>query len=92
MIHYHHWADTAVPATNSINYFEQVQQITGGSEDFYKFYLVPGGFHGSQVPYRQSPTGGDLEAVERASTIDTTPRTATLLRSPSRGLNGIRGP
>jgi len=48
MIHYHHWADTAVPATNSINYFEEVQQITGDSEDFYKFYLVPGGFHGSQ--------------------------------------------
>lgn len=48
MIHYHHWADTAVPATNSINYFEEVQKITGGSDDFYKFYLVPGGFHGSQ--------------------------------------------
>jgi len=47
MIHYHHWADTAVPASNSIDYFEQVQEVTGGSDDFYKFYLVPGGFHGS---------------------------------------------
>jgi feruloyl esterase len=48
MIHYHHWADTAVPATNSINYFEEVQSVTGDTRDFYKFYLVPGGFHGSQ--------------------------------------------
>jgi feruloyl esterase len=48
MIHYHHWADTAVPAPNSINYFEEVQQITGSSKNYYKFYLVPGGFHGSQ--------------------------------------------
>ncbi len=48
MIHYHHWADTAVPATNSIEYFEQVQEVTGNTSDFYKFYLVPGGFHGSQ--------------------------------------------
>jgi feruloyl esterase len=48
MIHYHHWADTAVPATNSIEYFEQVQEVTGNTGDFYKFYLVPGGFHGSQ--------------------------------------------
>ncbi|MBT5220533.1 MAG: tannase/feruloyl esterase family alpha/beta hydrolase, partial [Woeseia sp.] len=47
MIHYHHWADTAVPATNSIAYFEDVQSIVGASEDFYKLYLVPGGFHGS---------------------------------------------
>ncbi len=24
------------------------EEVTGGSDDFYKFYLVPGGFHGSQ--------------------------------------------
>jgi feruloyl esterase len=48
MIHYHHWADTAVPPINSINYFEDVQAVTGDTEGFYKFYLVPGGFHGSQ--------------------------------------------
>lgn len=48
MIHYHHWADTAVPAPNSIDYFERVRQVTDNTDDFYKFYLVPGGFHGSQ--------------------------------------------
>jgi feruloyl esterase len=47
MIHYHHWADTAVPATNSINYFERAQAANGDTGDFYRFYLVPGGFHGS---------------------------------------------
>ena len=47
MIHYHHWADTAVPATNSIDYFERVQEVSGSTDDFYRLYLVPGGFHGS---------------------------------------------
>lgn len=48
LIHYHHWADTTVPASNSIAYFEDVQKVSGASQDFYRFYLVPGGFHGSQ--------------------------------------------
>ncbi len=29
-------------------FFEEVQKVTGNSQDFYRFYLVPGGFHGSQ--------------------------------------------
>jgi len=48
VIHCHHWADTAVPAANSINYYERVQEVTGDTSDFYKFYLVPGGFHAAQ--------------------------------------------
>jgi feruloyl esterase len=46
MIHYHGWSDTAVPASNSIAYFEEVQRVSGNTDDFYKFYLIPGGFHG----------------------------------------------
>lgn len=45
MIHYHHWADTAVPPVNSLNYFKQVLETMGPVDDFYRFYLVPGGFH-----------------------------------------------
>ena len=30
-----------------INYFEKTQAVKGDTSDFYKFYLVPGGFHGS---------------------------------------------
>ncbi len=47
MIHYHHWADTAVPPINSIDYFDEVTETMGTVDDFYKFYLVPGGFHGA---------------------------------------------
>jgi len=47
MIHYHHWADTAVPPINSINYYDSVVKTMGPVDDFYKFYLVPGGFHGA---------------------------------------------
>ena len=47
MIHYHHWADTAIPPLNSINYYDAVIETMGSTDDFYKFYLVPGGFHGA---------------------------------------------
>ncbi len=47
MIHYHHWADTAIPPLNSINYYDAVVGTMGPVDDFYKFYLVPGGFHGA---------------------------------------------
>ena len=45
MIHYHHWADTAIPPVNSIDYFDAVVDTMGPVDDFYKLYLVPGGFH-----------------------------------------------
>ncbi|MBT5072891.1 MAG: tannase/feruloyl esterase family alpha/beta hydrolase [Kordiimonadaceae bacterium] len=47
VIHYHHWADTAVPASNSIAYYDRVMKQMGDTSDYYKFYLVPGGFHGA---------------------------------------------
>lgn len=46
MIHHHGWSDTAVPASNSVAYFEEVQKVTGNTDDFYRFFLIPGGFHG----------------------------------------------
>jgi hypothetical protein len=45
VIHYHHWADTANPASNSIAYYDQVLEKMGDTSDFYKFYLLSGGFH-----------------------------------------------
>lgn len=47
VIHYHHWNDTAVPASNSIAYYKRVMEEMGDTSDYYKFYLVPGGFHGA---------------------------------------------
>ena len=47
MIHTLHWADTAITPVNSINYFDAVVETMGTVDDFYKFYLVPGGFHGA---------------------------------------------
>ncbi len=47
VIHYHHWADTANPASNSIAYYDRILEEMGVTDDYYKFYLVPGGFHGA---------------------------------------------
>jgi feruloyl esterase len=48
MIHYHHWADTAVPPLLSVNYYEKVLDVMGEeTKDFYRLYMVPGAFHGS---------------------------------------------
>jgi len=47
IIHYHGWADPALTAMMSVNYYESVRAKMGESEteEFYKMYMVPGMFH-----------------------------------------------
>jgi len=49
MIHLHGWADTPIPSHVSVNYYnsvlKSVLQSMGGTTEFYKLYMVPGGFH-----------------------------------------------
>jgi len=54
LIHYHGSSDPDIPTQVSINYFEDVLKFNGGSrewtQDFYRFFLVPGMNHCSGGP------------------------------------------
>ena len=47
IVHYHGWADPGVPAKMSVNYYEDSMRAMGEKEtqDFYRFFPVPGMFH-----------------------------------------------
>jgi hypothetical protein len=50
---WHGWADGAIVATSSIDYYEGVMKSMGGSkqtEDFFRLFLVPGVHHGGGGP------------------------------------------
>lgn len=49
MIMYHGLADIVIPPQGSINYYHRVAEKQGGLEttqEFYRFYLIPGMAHG----------------------------------------------
>jgi feruloyl esterase len=52
LIQYHGWNDPAIPARDSILYYENVEKKHGNVSSFYKLYLVPGMLHcgGGQGP------------------------------------------
>ena len=46
IIHYHGWADAAVPAQYSISYYEAAEKYLGrDNRDFYRLFMVPGMGH-----------------------------------------------
>ena len=47
LILYHGWNDPAIPALNTVNYYEEVQAKLGRAEtaSFARFYMVPGMQH-----------------------------------------------
>jgi hypothetical protein len=47
IIHYQGWADTAVIAQVSLDYYESVLKKMGdkGTKEFYRLYMIPGMFH-----------------------------------------------
>ena len=50
---WHGWADGAIMATSSIDYYEGVVKVMGGrkrTEDFFRLFLVPGVHHGGGGP------------------------------------------
>jgi feruloyl esterase len=52
LIQYHGWNDPAIPPGYSLEYRERLAAKTGGLEDFYRLYLVPGMLHcgGGEAP------------------------------------------
>jgi hypothetical protein len=45
LIQYHGWADPAIPAGDSIDYFDAVQARMGDTTGFYRLFLAPGMLH-----------------------------------------------
>lgn len=75
LILYHGWNDPAIPALNTIDYFENVEKKMGASADgFLRLYMVPGmqhcgggpgatSFGGNQAPFE--PEKNVLSALEQ---------------------------
>ena len=45
LIQYHGWNDPGIPPGFSLEYRDRLAQKTGGLEDFYRLYMVPGMLH-----------------------------------------------
>jgi feruloyl esterase len=45
LIQYHGWADPAIPALDSVDYFRLVQAKMGDTSGFYRLFMVPGMLH-----------------------------------------------
>lgn len=45
LIQYHGWADPAIPALDSVDYWRLVQRKMGPTGDFYRLFLAPGMLH-----------------------------------------------
>jgi len=45
LIQYHGWADPAIPALDSVDYYRLVQKTMGPTGNFYRLFLAPGMLH-----------------------------------------------
>jgi feruloyl esterase len=45
LIQWHGWGDPAIPARDSIAYYEAVRTKLGGVDDFYRLFMAPGTLH-----------------------------------------------
>jgi feruloyl esterase len=45
LVHYHGWADPAIPALDSLDYYRLVQSKMGATGNFYRLFLAPGMLH-----------------------------------------------
>lgn len=54
LLHYHGWADAAIPPGMSLDYFAAVQQRVGPTPQSYRLFMVPGMNHcgGGQGPWQ----------------------------------------
>ena len=45
LIQYHGWADPAIPALDSVDYYRLVQKTMGSTAGFYRLFMAPGMLH-----------------------------------------------
>jgi feruloyl esterase len=50
LIQYHGWADPAIPALDSVDYYRLVQKTMGDTTNFYRLFMAPGMLHCASGP------------------------------------------
>src|ERR1700730_1266108 len=63
LIQYHGWNDPAIPPGYSLEYRDRLTAKTGGANDFYRLYMVPGMLHCSGG---DAPTNVDWQGAPEA--------------------------
>jgi feruloyl esterase len=92
LIQYHGWADPAIPAGDSIEYFGRVQAQMGDTSDFYRLFLAPGMLHcaGGAGPNVLATLEAITAWVEDGKAPDQLIATKFNANSPAQGIERTR--
>jgi pimeloyl-ACP methyl ester carboxylesterase len=88
LIQYHGWNDPVIPPGYSLEYRERLAAKTGGVQDFYRLYMVPGMLHcgGGEAPttvdWQAALEGWVEKAVPPANRVATDGKGATQTLQP----------
>ena len=88
LIQYHGWNDPAIPPGYSLEYRDRLTAKTGGANDFYRLYMVPGMLHCSGG---DAPTNVNWQAALE-SWVEKSEAPGDLVASDGRGATQILGP
>ncbi len=88
LIQYHGWADPAIPARESIRYFETVQAKMGDTSPFYRLFMAPGMLHclGGPGPSAVDWQGAISAWVEKGAAPDRILAAKFVDGDPAKGL------
>jgi pimeloyl-ACP methyl ester carboxylesterase len=88
LIQYHGWNDPAIPPGYSLEYRDRLTAKTGGANDFYRLYMVPGMLHCSGG---DAPTNVNWQAALE-SWVEKSEAPGDLVASDGKGATQILGP
>jgi hypothetical protein len=88
LIQYHGWNDPAIPPGYSLEYRDRLTAKTGGANDFYRLYMVPGMLHCSGG---DAPTNVNWQAALE-SWVEKSEAPGDLIASDGKGATQILGP
>jgi feruloyl esterase len=88
LIQYHGWNDPAIPPGYSLEYRDRLTAKTGGANDFYRLYMVPGMLHCSGG---DAPTNVNWQAAIE-SWVEKSEAPGDLVASDGKGATQILGP
>jgi pimeloyl-ACP methyl ester carboxylesterase len=88
LIQYHGWNDPAIPPGYSLEYRERLTATTGGANDFYRLYMVPGMLHCSGG---DAPTNVNWQAALE-SWVEKSEAPGDLIASDGKGATQILQP
>lgn len=92
LIQYHGWADPAIPARDSVEYFGRVQAAMGDTADFYRLFMAPGMLHcgGGPGPNVLATLDAISAWVEQGRAPDRIIATRYKAGSPAQGVQRTR--